>query len=53
MKALCVVKPDPVFNDPLFFGPVDDFVQANGLLFQGPSEALDEDVFPIDASRID
>ena len=41
MGALGVVKADPFRDDPFGVKAVCDFVQIDGLLFEGPPEALD------------
>ena len=52
MRTLCVVEVDPVTDDPLCLEPVGDFVQVNGLLFQGPPQSFDKDVVEISAPAI-
>ena len=41
MWAFGVVKSNPFLDDPFGVKAVCDFVQIDGLLFEGPPEALD------------
>ena len=47
MRALRVVEPDPVIDDPFCLEAVSDFMQIDGLLFQRPPQPFDEDVVQI------
>ena len=46
------MKADPVVDDLFCLEPVSDFVQIDGLLFQGSPEAFDEDVVQIPSAPI-
>lgn len=52
VRALRVVEPNPVIDDPFCLEAVGDFMQVNGLLFQRPPQPLDEDVVEIAAPPI-
>lgn len=52
MGALRVVKADPVFDHAFGLETILQFVQINGLLFEGPPQSFDEDVVEISASAI-
>ena len=52
MRALCVVKADPVVNDPFGLKAVGDLVQINSFLVQGRPEPLDEDIVQMPSSAV-
>ena len=52
MRPLCVVKADPFIDDLLGLEAVSDFVQIDGLLFQGSPKAFDEDVVQISPAPV-
>ena len=52
VRALRVVEPNPVIDDPFCLEAVGDFMQVNGLLFQRPPQPFDEDVVEIAAPPI-
>ena len=52
MRALGVLKPDPIVDDPFCLEAVDNFIQVNGLLFQVPPKAFDKDVIQIAAATV-
>ena len=52
MRALGVVKADPVVDDPFSLEAVGDFMQIDGLLLQGSPQPFDEDVVQITAPTI-
>ena len=44
MRALRVVEPNPVIDDPFCLEAVGDFMQVNGLLLQRPPQPFNKDV---------
>ena len=52
VRPLCVVKADPVVDDPLDLKAVGDLVQIHSLLLQEPPEPLGEDIVQIPSSAI-
>ena len=52
VRALGVLKPDPIVDDPFCLEAVDNFIQVNGLLFQVPPKAFDIDVIQIAAATV-
>ncbi len=52
MRALRVIEPDPVIDDPFCVEAVSDFMEIDGLLFQWPPQPFNEDVVKISAPTI-
>ncbi|MDE0993548.1 MAG: hypothetical protein OSA23_10305 [Rhodospirillales bacterium] len=52
VMSLRVIKADPAINDPFGLAAVSDFMQVNGLLFEGTPDPFDEDVVQVAASAI-
>ena len=52
VRSLGIIEADPVLNDLIDFQAVSDFIQVNGLLFEGTPEPFDEDVVQVAASAI-
>jgi len=52
VRALRIVKSNPIIDDPFRLETVGDFMQIDGLLFQRPPQAFDKDVVQIAAPAI-
>ena len=52
VRALRIVKADPVIDDPFCLETVGDFMQIDGLLLQGPPQFFNLDVVQITAPAI-
>ena len=52
VRALRIVKSNPVIADPFCLETVGDFMQIDGRLFQRPPQPLDKDVVQIAAPAI-
>ena len=52
MRALRIVKSNPVIDDPFCLETVGDFMQIDGRLFQRPPQPFDKDVVQIAAPAI-
>ena len=52
MRALRVVEPNPVIDDPFCLEAVGDFMQIDGFLLQRPPQPFAEDVVEIAAPTI-
>ena len=52
VRALRIVKADPVIDDPFCLETVGDFMQIDGLLLQGSPQSSNKDVVAITAPAI-
>ena len=52
VRALRIVKSNPVIDDPFCLETVGDFIQIDGRLFQRPPQPFDKDVVQITAPAI-